>query len=222
MPKKVLILVQALLVLCLVGCSDKLSKETAKEVLEKDLIAKQSKRFRSITFEKGSAGFEYFQKMIAEGNFEFKKKEELWNVLSKEPLFEKIYLPKSELAGVFDKIIIRDDLTLTKATALEIMEKAMRGKHKLQRTVFCIVDCWITREEVQIIDSVLNDEKAGTAKVKFTIAEVPIAPYYEELLGLAKSDPKFLSRVFQLRKPYTTEAMLKRYDEGWTVESKFL
>ena len=218
MYKKALILIQAVLVLCLVGCNDKLTKETAKEVLEKELLAKQPKRSKTITFEEGSAGFEYFQKMIAGGKFEFKSKEKLWVPLSKEPMFEKTYAPVSELADVYEEIIIRDELDVVKATALDLMDATIRGKSKLQRKVYCIADCWITHDVVQSVDSVLTDEKTGMAKVKFTIAEVPIEPCYEELSALAKSDPKNPVRGFQLRKPYSGKVKMKKYDEGWAIE----
>ncbi len=212
MKKNTCALAMIVLTFFLVGCSDKLTEETAKEVLQKEWLAKQPPLFTRISFEKGSPGFDYFQQLISDGSFKLIGKEDVWNVLSRDPMYKSTYSPTKEIAGVYESLEIEDTYEV-KGTA-----KILGGDGSLKRSVVCTVACRIKKKEIQTVDAVLNEEEKGLAKVKFSVAEVPVSPQYEELSKLANSDPKAPSKEFRLREPYRAEVQLKKYDEGWKVD----
>lgn len=213
MHKLARILVVTVLLFTIAGCSDKLTEKTAKDVLVNEWLAKQPQLFTSISFEKGSPGFAYFQQLISNGSFKFIEKEDVWNILSRgEPMYKSVYAPTDKLAGVYESLEIEDKLNV------EGTPKILGGDGGLKRTVVCTVSCRIKKKEIQTVEAVLNEEEKGLAKVKFSVTEVPVSPQYEELSKLANSDPKAPSKEFRLREPYRAEVQLKKYDEGWKID----
>lgn len=218
MNKTTLIVLMMLATMMLWGCGDKLTEETARQVIEKEVLSESKVgSFTQITFREGSGGFDYFQKLISDGSFILEKEEQQnMSYLSKEKVTVKIYAPKPELAHIFKKLEIMNVVDNSKVTS----DMLMWGdeENKLPMITICKTFCRIKQDSVQSIDAIFNDDKNGTAKVKFTIAEIGIAPYYDELCSLmypGKSEPTGNCR---LRKPYTTEVQLKKYDEGWSMD----
>lgn len=223
MRQKLLILVQAVFILLLVGCSDNLTEDTAKEILAKEL-AENSGRFVALRFEKGTPGYDYFQKLVSGGSFEFVKKEKVFEPLARQPMFAQQYKPTAELSDVFGMLVMRDAIDSSNVELSDIADEIILGKKsmKLREIVVCEVQCRLKREEIQSIDEILNDEKSGKAIVSFTLVEVPIAPYYDELFKLADEKQKKGAWHFRSKEPRSIKARFKKYDEGWRLEYDFM
>lgn len=218
MSKRTLVFLMILATMMLWGCGDKLTEEIARQVIEKEVLTKSKVgSFTKIAFGEGSDGFDYFQKLISDGSFILEKKEQQnMSYLSKEKVTVKIYAPKPELAHIFKKLEIMDVVDNSKVTSDMLMWGA--EEKKLPMITICKTFCRIKQDSVQSIDTIFNDDKNGTAKVKFTIAEVGIAPYYDELRSLMYPGESEPTGNYRLRKPYTTEIQLKKYDEGWSMD----
>ncbi len=193
--------------LLLSGCGDKLTEETARQVLEKEVLtSEKTGRFTKIVFAKGTDGFDYFQKLIADGVF----------LLEKEGKLGKSYSTKPDFAHIFKNLEVGEIIDMSKATSSQLLgwgeEKA------LPMITICKVFVCFKKDTVQSVDEIFNDEKNGTAKVKFTIAEVGIAPYYDDLCSLLASGKSKPSMKCLLTKPYAAEIQLKKYDEGWSID----
>jgi hypothetical protein len=199
------------------GCGDKLTEETARQVIEKEILPERnSGGLTQMVFTEGSDGFNYFQKMITDGSFQFEKEEDAsFEVLLRNKPKVKVYSPKSELANVFRELRIK---VVVDNDKFDIKDILSLEKKKLPRKTVCEVSANIKKYTLKSIDEILNDENKGTAVVKFTIEQVGIAPYYAELCSLMyPGKPEGTGRC-ELRKPYSIEVQLKKYDEGWDID----
>ncbi|MGL1861433.1 MAG: hypothetical protein OCC46_02790 [Pseudodesulfovibrio sp.] len=209
-----------ILVLLLCGCSDKLTEETARTVIEKEFIVESNSRgFSQLIFDEGSPGFNYFQKLIAGGSFKLTKEEKSGWTGSMSPKNDivKTYSPTNEIAHAFKDIEVKNEIDQSQMDMLDVITNVMEKKEMPEKTV-CVVFAKFKQNTVQSIDTILNDEKNGTARVKFTIAEVGITPYYDELHQLVYPGQSKPTGNFRLRKPWQTGVKLKKYDEGWSKD----
>lgn len=213
MYRKIAVLVLVTLTFSLWGCGNKLTEETAKQVIEKEILSHKNKRdFTKISFAKGSKGFDYFQKLIADGTFQFKgEKKAPLGILSKETTIVKTYAPKPELANVFNKLEIKDELVRGNFSFSAMID--FDAKKTLPRRTVCKTFAKIKKEAVKSIDGIFNDGKKGTAVVKYTVEEVGVTPYYSDLCSFMPDNLDC-----SLRKPYSTEIQLKKYEEGWNID----
>ena len=203
----------------LVGCGDKLTEETAKQVLEKELLTRDEGRgFTRMVFDEGTEGYAYFQSLIADGAFLFDKEEEApWDILARgeqKPI--RVYLPKPDMANVFGRLEIKDVRISGKVSLKDIVNKDRKAE--LPMKTVCEVYVKIKEEAIKSIDGIFNDEKNGTAMVKFTVAEVGVSPYYEDLCPLMYPGKPEGTGQCALRKPRSTEIQMKKYDEGWNID----
>lgn len=218
MTRKVQALLLIVFVLPLAGWGGELTKEEARAVIEKAL-ADSRKSFNEISFVEGSEGFEYIQTMIKEGKFVLENEELRRIDLSKEKGMVEVYAPVSDLDGVFRQLEIKQTAHYGKMTNEDlknIFRMAAKGESKQLKKI-CVTYARLSKETVQSIDNILNDKAMGTAMVTYTVAEVGIAPYYEELCALMYPGKSNHGRC-RLAKPYTTQIQLKKYDDGWGID----
>nr|WP_287412311.1 hypothetical protein [Pseudodesulfovibrio sp.] len=220
MNKRIIALILVALTFSLWGCGDKLTEETARQIIEKEVLGSQEDRgFSRIVFAKGSDGFEYFQKLISQGKLQLTmEEEEALDFLSKEKTIVKTYEGNSEVVNILKSLKIRDEVDHSKLSMMDVMDIGTGHKKKMPKKTVCIAIVRLKKESVKSIDGIFNDEKHGTAMVKFTISQVGIEPYYSELCPLMyPGEPEGSGRC-GLRKPYSTEIQLKKYDEGWNID----
>lgn len=215
MRNKFFVLTLITLAFSLWGCGDKLTEETAKQVLEKEFLVKLNSRgFTQLEFDEGTKGFQYFQNLIQDGSFELVKEEKRFAGLpAPENNIVKIYSPKADIAHIFKNLELLNEIDMSKVDIMDVMDQK-----KLPEKTVCVVTAKIKANSIQSVDKILNDEKSGIAKVQFTITEIGVAPYYDDLCPLMYPGKPEGSGKCSLKKPYSTETQMKKYDEGWTID----
>jgi hypothetical protein len=200
------------------GCGDKLTEKAAAQIIENEILAARATRgFTRMAFEEGTSGYAYFQKLIADGTLVLEKEEERrLSLLSQTKATVKIYVGSGSSANVFKQVEIKQVKHRSMLSMSEMMDITRGAKQEAPLITICEGLVKIKKETIKSIDGIFNDEKEGTAIVKLTVAEVGIAPYYDDLCPLMYPGESTGYGECGLR-TYSREVPLKRYDEGWKI-----
>jgi hypothetical protein len=203
------------------GCGDKLTGKAAAQIIENEILAARATRgFTRMAFEEGTSGYAYFQKLIADGTLVLEKEEErTLSVLSRTKAIAKIYVGSGDDAAVFQQVEIKQVIPRSSHSVSDMMDIARGAKKEAPPITICEGFVKIKKEAIKSIDSIFNDEKEGTAIVKLTVAEVGIAPYYDDLCPLMYPGESAGYGECGLR-TYSREVPFKKYDEGWKIAMK--